>query len=194
MPKLLPLFLIVTACFTGCATPETPTFINNPRIVERNLAPTAAEPADAPQPVNTENGEVAAGERRQAVERSLAPATAAKAVATAPAAPVAVPAGRWEVRVSDVRLAATFERWAAESAANGQESYKILWDAEKHVLIDATPVYGGNMLDAVEAALSTPAIRRSAYPLEACLYPNTPPLIRITKRGEQTEACPDVKQ
>ena len=112
-----------------------------------------------------------------------------------PAAPLtpALPPKRWEVKVSDVRLAATFERWANESAADGREAYKILWDAEKHVLIDASPTYGGSLLDAVEAALSTPAIRRSAYPLEACLYPNTPPLIRITKRGEQTEACPEVK-
>lgn len=185
MSKHLPLTLIAAATVVGCASTSLQgpsTVIHNPRIVERALVQRAAPVVAAP---------VVVAQVRRPVERSLSGPAAI--VTTAPVGqPPAAPPRRWEVRVSDVRLSNTFERWAAEAAAGGH-SYKILWDADKHVLIDATPAYGGTILDAVEAALSTPAIRRSAYPLEACLYPNTPPLIRITKRGEQTEACPDIK-
>lgn len=118
----------------------------------------------------------------------------------APRAPVAppppaIPQKRWEVRVSDIRLAATFERWAREAVEEGRvpKGFKMLWDADRHVLIDATPVYGGSILEAIEQALSTPAIRHSPYPLEACIYENAPPLVRITKRGDQSDACPDSK-
>lgn len=190
MPKHLPLLLLTASTIAGCTStfnPPPSAFLNNPRIIERDLS---GRPAPVPQ--------VAAS--RRPVERALVAGpvvtqTVSPQAVAAPSAPTApaIAQKRWDVRVADVRLATTFERWAAESAMSGRESYKILWDADKHVLIDATPTYGGSILDAVEAALSTPAIRRSAYPLEACLYPNTPPLIRITKRGEQTEACPDTK-
>lgn len=112
----------------------------------------------------------------------------------APAAPV-IPPKRWEVLVSDIRLATTFERWTREAIEEGRvpKGFKMLWDAERHVLIDATPAYGGSIFDAIEQALSTPAIRHSPYPLEACVYENSPPLVRITKRGDQTDACPDSK-
>ena len=96
---------------------------------------------------------------------------------------------RWEVNVSDVRLAKTFERWARESGELGTK-YRVLWDADKHVLIDSTTSYTGTFLDAVEAALRSPSILYGSYPLEACLYSNDPPLLRITKQGEQAKDCP----
>jgi hypothetical protein len=37
--------------------------------------------------------------------------------------------------------------------------------------------------------LSSPGIRMSDFPLEACIYANTPPLVRITRQGEQTREC-----
>jgi hypothetical protein len=99
---------------------------------------------------------------------------------------------RWEVRATDVRLAATFERWAKEAATEGKGGeYRILWDADTHVLIDGTPTYYGSLTDAIEAALKTPGIRNGRNPLEACVYDNAPPVIRITKLGEQSEACPE---
>ena len=120
--------------------------------------------------------------------------TAAPQAPVTPSTPT-IPPKRWEVRVSDVRLSATFERWAREAVVEGRvpAGFKMLWDADRHVLIDATPAYGGTILEAIEQALSTPAIRHSPYPLEACVYENSPPLVRITKRGDQTEACPDSK-
>jgi len=99
---------------------------------------------------------------------------------------------KWEVRASDVRLATTFERWAKEAATEGKGGeYRILWDADTHVLIDGTPTYYGTLTEAIEAALKTPGIRNGRNPLEACVYNNTPPVIRITKLGEQSEACPE---
>lgn len=91
----------------------------------------------------------------------------------------------WEVLASDVRLANTFERWA------NTVGYKIQWDAEKHFLISATPTFKGTIEDAITQALSTPTILFSSYPLEACKYEQTPPLIRITRQGEQSKECPD---
>ncbi len=192
MPKHIPMALLTASAMLGCAsTSNQPSsaFLNNPRIVERDLSGRSAPVAQAAP--------------RRPVERALVAGPAAATPATvqpaavqpAPAPAVAAVAPkRWEVRVPDVRLKTTFERWAAESTSSGRQSYQILWDAEKHVMIDATATYGGTILDAVEAALSTPSIRRSAYPLEACLYPNDPlPLIRITKRGVQTDDCPVTK-
>lgn len=90
---------------------------------------------------------------------------------------------RWEVRLADINLHTTFQRWAREAG------YRIKWDAHKHVLIDAPDVYAMDFEDAISTALSTPGIQFSEYPLEACIYPNTPPLVRITRRGEQDKEC-----
>lgn len=176
----------------------------NPRVVERELKKTErvksidltlAQSLDDDEQIVKTSAVTPTGPGKQTstlpVSQPVASAPSAQ-----PAAAVAVPAvHKWEVRVSDVRLSATFERWAKEASEPGSNSpsYKVLWDAGKHVLIDATPTYTGTFLEAVEQALSTPAISLSAYPLESCLYPNSPPLLRVTKRGEQTEACPDVK-
>lgn len=96
----------------------------------------------------------------------------------------------WQLKASDVRLATTFERWAKESTERGMP-YSILWDAGKHVLIEAPTEFRGTFLDAVKAALKSPSILESDYPLEACEYPNTPPVIRVTRWGEQAKDCPD---
>lgn len=204
MQNRLPLFLLAVTTLQGCVSTPLPPAEPNPRVVERDLS---MRQSVVPLPVKS----------RRVVDATLAavPLTPAPAVAVAPTKseetkpaeakpadvvkPAAVvpttrigPVRRWEVRVSDVRLGATFERWAKESADAGTP-YKILWDAEKHVLIDATPKYVGSFLEAVEQALKTPAIRRSSYPLEACLYDNDPPVVRITKLGEQAKDCPDIR-
>jgi hypothetical protein len=90
---------------------------------------------------------------------------------------------RWEVRASDITLAKTLERW---SAAGG---HKLKWDAARNFLIGAPDVYIGSFEGAVHNLLFSPGIRLSDYPLEACIYANTPPLIRITRQGEQTREC-----
>jgi Toxin co-regulated pilus biosynthesis protein Q len=90
---------------------------------------------------------------------------------------------RWEIRSSDVTLAKTLERWAATA------SHRLKWDAARNFLIGASDVYIGSFEGAVEHLLSSPGIRLSDYPLEACIYANTPPLIRITRQGEQSREC-----
>ena len=97
----------------------------------------------------------------------------------------------WQVRASDVRLVTTFERWAKDSTERGMP-YSILWDAGKNVLIDAPTEFRGTFLDAIKQALKSPSILESDYPLEACEYPNTPPVIRVTRWGEQAKECPDL--
>lgn len=98
--------------------------------------------------------------------------------------PVSAPLGRpWNVSITDVNLSNTFTRWAAEAG------YKVKWDAPKHLLIGANQTFNGTFEEAVEQALGTPGIRNSLYPLEVCVYANTPPLARITRLGEQSKDC-----
>jgi hypothetical protein len=107
------------------------------------------------------------------------------AVLTVPgsAMPLAVAEGRWEVRTSDVTLSRTLERWALAAG------HKLKWDASRNFLIGAPDVYVGSFEGALEHLLSSPGIRFSDFPLEACLYANTPPLVRITRQGEQSREC-----
>lgn len=90
----------------------------------------------------------------------------------------------WRVESSDVRLSTTLERWAKASG------YNLIWDAQKQVLLSAKDSFDGTLEQALVRVLSSPAIRKSEYPLEACFYPNQPPVIRITRLGEQAEECP----
>lgn len=90
----------------------------------------------------------------------------------------------WRVLNEDIRLATTFDRWAREAG------YRLIWDARKHVLLSAGDSFVGTFEGALDRALSSPAILKSEYPLEACFYPNNPPIVRITRLGEQTEQCP----
>lgn len=91
----------------------------------------------------------------------------------------------WRVQNEDVRLSTTIERWAKDSG------HRLIWDAQKQVLLSAGDSFNGTLEEVLQRALSSPAIRKSDYPLEACFYPNNPPVIRITRLGEQTEECPE---
>ena len=89
------------------------------------------------------------------------------------------PVRNWSVLATDVRLETTLERWAREGG------YKLVWDADRHILISAADSFNGTIGDAINRVLASPAIRGSDYPLEAVIYANTPPVIRITRLGDQ---------
>ena len=97
-------------------------------------------------------------------------------------APVAA-ASQWDVKTSDITLYRTLERWAAAAG------YKLKWDASRNFLIGAPDAYTGSFESALQTVLSSAGIRLSDYPLEACIYANTPPLVRITRQGEQAREC-----
>lgn len=90
----------------------------------------------------------------------------------------------WTTLATDGRLANTFDRWAKT------QGMKLVWDAQKHVMLSSGDSFTGTFEEAVNRALSSPAIRQSEYPLEACIYPNNPPVVRITRLGEQSNECP----
>lgn len=89
----------------------------------------------------------------------------------------------WAVETKDINLANTFQRWAA------QAGWRVRWDAAKHVMVEAPNTVTGTFEEAVEAQLASPGIAMSAYPLEVCFYPNTPPLARVTRKGDQSLEC-----
>ena len=89
----------------------------------------------------------------------------------------------WSVLVQDITLARTLERWGA------QAGYRVKWDAQRNFLIGAPDSLEGTFEAALKAVLSSAGIRQSDYPLEACIYANTPPLVRITRQGEQAREC-----
>ena len=93
------------------------------------------------------------------------------------------PLARWSVLVQDITLARTFERWGA------QAGYRVKWDARRNFLIGAPDSVDGTFETAVKTILGSAGIRQSDYPLEACIYANTPPLVRITRQGEQAREC-----
>ncbi|MCK9686979.1 TcpQ domain-containing protein [Scleromatobacter humisilvae] len=109
--------------------------------------------------------------------------------ATLPVAPYAgtgatdSAAAHWSVLVQDITLARTLERWGA------QAGYRVKWDAQRNFLIGAPDSVDGTFETALKAILNSAGIRQSDYPLEACIYANTPPLVRITRQGEQTREC-----
>lgn len=93
---------------------------------------------------------------------------------------------KFEVRLNDIRLNVAMQRWASDSGV------RLRWDADRHLLISAPMVFEANdVLQAIGMALSTPGLSQSAYPLEVCEYPNVPPLLRITRQGEQAKDCPN---
>lgn len=104
----------------------------------------------------------------------------------APYAAVAVAAAlpeRWRVLVQDITLQRTLERWGA------QAGYRVKWDAQRNFLIGAPDSVEGTFEAALKTVLDSAGIRHSDYPLEACIYANTPPLVRITRQGEQAREC-----
>lgn len=90
---------------------------------------------------------------------------------------------QWELRVEDGRLDKAIRRWAKEAG------YTFRWDADRYVMIAAGTTFSGTFEHAVEQVLETPGIKNSEYPLEACVYNNEPPLLRITRLGDQKEEC-----
>lgn len=121
----------------------------------------------------------------------IAQCAAAQTVSIGASAPVAemsakaIPSAvrEWDVLTTDVTLAKTFERWAAIAG------YRVKWDAARSFLIDGPNTFEGSFEDAVAEVLATPGIRLGDYPLEACIYANTKPLVRITRQGDQTREC-----
>ena len=89
----------------------------------------------------------------------------------------------WSVLVQDITLARTLERWGA------QAGYRVKWDAQRNFLIGAPDSVDGSFETALKTILNSAGIRQSDYPLEACIYANTPPLVRITRQGEQAREC-----
>lgn len=108
--------------------------------------------------------------------------TPAHAVTIAPVKEAAT-GGEWEIQLKDINIAGTFHRWAAKAG------YRVRWDAQKHFMVDAPDVLRGGFEDVVASVLESPGISQGAYPLEVCFYPNTPPLARITRKGEQDKEC-----
>lgn len=84
----------------------------------------------------------------------------------------------WKIEVKDLTLANTFSKWANTAG------WQVRWDADKHILVEAPDALPGTFEDAIAAVLSSPGVM-SGYPLEVCFYQNSPPLARITRRGEQ---------
>jgi Toxin co-regulated pilus biosynthesis protein Q len=93
--------------------------------------------------------------------------------------PVATPAPSWSVRVEDITLENTLKRWVQQS------NHQLLWDTDREIQITAQDEFSGSFEDALNRVLQSPAIRQSEYPLEAVIYANNPPLVRITRLGEQ---------
>ena len=89
----------------------------------------------------------------------------------------------WSVLVQDITLARTLERWGAQAGV------RVKWDAQRNFLIGAPDNVEGTFESALKAVLGSAGIRQSDYPLEACIYANTPPLVRITRQGEQAREC-----
>ncbi|HEX4879669.1 MAG TPA: TcpQ domain-containing protein [Limnobacter sp.] len=95
----------------------------------------------------------------------------------------AKPARSWALNLEDVRLDRALSRWAKAAG------YSFRWDADRYLLIAAPTVFEGEFADAVQQVLESPGILYSEYPLEACIYANNPPLLRITRLGDQKQEC-----
>jgi hypothetical protein len=117
----------------------------------------------------------------RAAEPLAAPPLPVAPYAGAAAADPAV--AHWSVLVQDITLARTLERWGA------QAGYRVKWDAQRNFLIGAPDSVDGTFESALKTILNSAGIRQSDYPLEACIYANTPPLVRITRQGEQAREC-----
>lgn len=89
----------------------------------------------------------------------------------------------WTMKLEDVRIDKAMKRWAKEAG------YSFRWDADRYVLIAAPTEFQGDFIEAVRQALETPGIAFSEYPLEACIYQNVPPLLRVTRLGDQAQEC-----
>lgn len=121
--------------------------------------------------------------RRDVIAASSPPPSTAAVTAAAAASMPGSAAPVWEVLTQDITLARTLERWAAMAG------YRLRWDADRNFLIAASDRYEGSFEAALRSVLVSAGIRESDYPLEACVYANRPPLVRITRMGEQAREC-----
>lgn len=118
-------------------------------------------------------------------------ALASQAQATEPKLPVVPYVGprggdsstHWSVLVQDITLERTLQRWGAQAGV------RLKWDAQRNFLIGAPDTIEGTFETALKTVLNSAGIRQSDYPLEACIYANDPPLVRITRQGEQSAEC-----
>lgn len=90
---------------------------------------------------------------------------------------------QWKVLVQDITLERTLQRWGAQAGV------RLKWDAQRNFLIGAPDTIEGTFETALKTVLDSAGIRQSDYPLEACIYANDPPLVRITRQGEQSREC-----
>jgi hypothetical protein len=90
---------------------------------------------------------------------------------------------RWNVLVKDITLERTLQRWGAQAGV------RLKWDAQRNFLIGAPDTIEGTFETALKTVLNSAGIRQSDYPLEACIYANDPPLVRVTRQGEQAREC-----
>lgn len=129
-------------------------------------------------------GVALAGEPLQLVAQPWRGSADAQPVAPYGAASAAeAPGTRWSVLTQDITLARTLERWGQ------QAGYRVKWDAQRNFLIGAPDSVDGTFETALKTVLNSAGIRQSDYPLEACIYANSPPLVRITRQGEQAREC-----
>lgn len=89
----------------------------------------------------------------------------------------------WTLKLSDERIDLALARWSREIG------YEFRWDADRFFPIAAPTAFEGSFEAAIRLVLMSPGIRNSVYPLEACIYANTPPLLRITRLGDQSQEC-----
>jgi hypothetical protein len=131
------------------------------------------------------SGPALASDAFQAVPQPWhAPGTAPLPVVPySPPGPSEAATTHWNVLVQDITLARTLERWGAQAGV------RVKWDAQRNFLIGAPDSVDGSFETALKTILESAGIRQSDYPLEACIYANTPPLVRITRQGEQTREC-----
>lgn len=144
--------------------------------------------ADKSPPVAAKTADVSMGEAATSnLEKTQAPADKEAAPSSGktvmPAAPLAPPEQTWEVKLSDVHLANTLNRWAKEGG------YRVIWEPRNNYLVEAPNVFKGSFEQAVAALLSTPGIRTGMAPLEACVYPNVPPLLKVSEKDTQEKEC-----
>jgi Toxin co-regulated pilus biosynthesis protein Q/Conjugal transfer protein len=102
---------------------------------------------------------------------------------SATVAPKSPPAELWKVELRDVTLANTFDKWAKAAG------WRIKWDADKNIMVEAPDEFGGTFEQALTEVLSSPAIAQGPYPLEVCFYANQPPFARVTRKGDQYKEC-----
>lgn len=112
-----------------------------------------------------------------------APEFGLKVVANSNNEPLRTGLNQWEIHPNDVRLDVAFKRWSDKAG------YSFRWDADRYVLVSAQTVLKGTFESAVNTVLKSPGIRLSDYPLEACIYANEPPLLRVTRLGDQAKEC-----